>query len=123
MTTAITARTIPSRGDGSMEMYRWTITTANFDGAPVSQPEWADRTWQANGTWGGATLIFQGSNDNVNWFTLTNAAGGLATSLTANGGMSTIELPLFVRPFLSVVGAGATVTVTLLMRRATPMRT
>lgn len=86
-------------------------------------PEWSGRTWQASGTWGGATLAFEGSNDGATWFALTNAAGGAAATLTANGGLSTNELPLYVRPNLTTVGSGASLTVTCLMRRANPMRT
>lgn len=108
--------------DGSVVLLTWALTTANPDGLPVDKVEWADRTWQAQGTWGGATLTFQGSNDGANWFSLTNAAGGAAAALTANGGLASIELPLYVRPNLTVVGAGATITVTLCARRATGMR-
>lgn len=123
MATAAYSATTPSLGDGSLNLYTWPLTTANPDGAPIQAPEWADRTWQATGTFGGATVAFQGSNDGTNWFSLTNAAGGAAVALVAAGGCSTVELPLYVRPNLTVVGAGATISVTLLARRATPMRT
>lgn len=119
-TNLLTAET---NADGSLMGFSWALLTASPDGSPVQFAQWADRTWQATGSFGGATLTFQGSNDGTNWFTLTNAAGGAAAALTAAGGLATIELPLYVRPNLTVVGAGATVTVTLLMRRATPMRT
>lgn len=112
-----------SAGDGSAVLYSWSLTTANADGAPISGVEWADRTWQAAGTWGAATLTLQGSNDGTNWFTLTNAAGGTAVTMTANAGAATIELPLWVRPNLTTPGTAAAVAVTMLMRRATPMRT
>jgi hypothetical protein len=108
--------------DASIVLLTWVLLTANTDGSPFEMPEWADRTWQAQGTWGGATLTFQGSNDGANWFTLSNAAGGTAATLTANGGLATIELPRYVRPNLTVAGTGATVNVTLCARRATPMR-
>lgn len=111
-----------STQDGSVVMASWDLTTANADGSPIQYVEWADRTWQAVGTWGGATLTFQGSNDGTNWFGLTNAAGGAAATLSANGGLATVELPLYVRPNLTTPGAGATVTVKLCARRATPMR-
>jgi hypothetical protein len=109
-------------GDGSLNLYTWALTTANSDGAPVHAAEWADRTWQATGTFGGATVAFQGSNDGSNWFSMTNAAGGAAIALTAAGGATTIESPYYVRPNLTVVGSGATITVTLLARRAQPLR-
>jgi hypothetical protein len=108
--------------DGTIKLYTWNLTTATPDGAPMEQTEWADRTWQATGSFGGATLAIQGSNDGVNWFPMTNAAGGTAIGLTAAGGAATVELPRFTRPNLTTVGVGATVAVTVCARRATPLR-
>ena len=123
MTVPLSTINEVSTGDGSVQLHSWTLLTANTDGAPLSAVEWADRTWQATGTFGGATVVLQGSNDGVNWFNLSNAAGGTAISLTAAGGAATIELPRFVRPFLSAAGIGASITVTLCARRAQPLRT
>ena len=110
--------------DGSTKKVTWTLTTADHTGTAVKLPEWADRTIQFGGTWGGATAIVEGSQDNVLFGGLSNAAGGAAISKTADAGpVSIIELPIYMRPRLSVVGAGATVTATLLLRRANPMRT
>ena len=120
MTVTVT-QSKPSTGDGSLILFSWALTTANPDGAPVGSAEWADRTWQAVGTWGTAILALQGSNDGINWFSMSNAAGGVAIAITANLGVASIELPLMVRPVLTTVGIGAAVTVTCLMRRATPM--
>lgn len=103
--------------------YVWPITTANPDGTPIEWVQWADRCFTASGTWGGATLTIQGSNDGVVWLPLSNAAGGTAATFTADGLKSIIELPRYVRPNLTVAGAGATVTVTLLARRQQPLRT
>lgn len=112
-------------GDGSVKVFNWALTTANNDGAPVRLPEWADLTWLASGTWGGATLKFQGSADGTNFVTtgLSNAAGGTEASVSADKVVTTIERPLFVRPILTTAGSGATVTVQLCARRANPMRT
>lgn len=123
MATVTPTITYPGAGDGSVILYTWLLTTANPDGAPIQGPEWADRTWTAAGTWGGATLVAQGGNDGATWMALSNASGGADVAATANDVFSTVELPLFVRPNLTVVGAAAAVTVTLLARRATPMRT
>lgn len=122
MATVAYTSTQQSMGDGSILLYTWVLTTANADGAPISAPEWADRTWQAAGTFGGATTSLQGSNDLSNWFNMSNAAGGAVVAITAAAGAATIELPLWVRPNLTAVGVGATITVTLLARRATPLR-
>lgn len=108
--------------DDAAILLSWALTTANTDGAPMEWTQWADRCFQAVGTWGGATLTIQGSNDGTNWFTLSNAAGATAATFTADGGKAIIELPRYVRPNLTTPGTGATVTVSLLARRAQPLR-
>jgi hypothetical protein len=123
MATVNYSNTQAGAQDGSCILYTWALTTANADGASIQAPEWSDRTWQAQGTWGGATLTIQGSNDGTNWFTLYNAATGVPITFTANGGATPIELPLYMRPNLTTAGSGATVTVTMLARRAQPLRT
>lgn len=107
--------------DGTVELLTWTLTTANSDGAAFLMPAHADICWQAQGTWGSGTLTLQGSNDGTNWFTLSNAAGGTAATFTADGGKQTIEVPRYKRPNLTG-STGATITVTALVRRNTPMR-
>lgn len=111
-------------GDGTDDaiLFTWALTTANADGAPVEYTQWADRGFSAVGTWGGATLTVEGSNDGTNWLPLSNAAGGTAATFTANGAKSIIEGLRFIRPNLTVPGAGAAVTVQALMRRAQPLR-
>jgi hypothetical protein len=106
-----------SKRDDSVKLATWNLTTATPDGEWIELDEWADRTWQATGTFGGATVAFQGSNDGVNAFPLTNVASGSALTLTTTGGAATIELPRYVRPNLTVVGVGAIIAVTLLLRR------
>lgn len=112
-------------GDASVLQYTWALTTADNDGFPMQFPEHADITWVARGTWGGATLKFQGSADGTNFVTtgLSNAAGGTEAAVTADKIVTTIERPLFIRPILTTAGSGATITVTALARRATPNRT
>lgn len=101
----------------------WILTTANADGLPMSAPSFLDMTWQATGTFGGATASLEGSNDGANWFPLTKLFTTTAATFTAAGGCATNENPLFVRPNLSAVGAGATITVSLVAIRPTPVRT
>lgn len=112
------------REDGSVEVWVWTLTSADPTGTPVPWPEYADRTVTMTGTWGTATGALQYSNDNAAYLTCSNAAGGTALSgKTADFGAAIIEDGLFFRPTLTTPGAGATLTVTLVMRRANPMRT
>jgi hypothetical protein len=102
-------------------LYTWTLTTANADGAKIEMAQWADRCFTATGTWGGATLTIQGSNDGTNWLTLNLASTGTATASTDKA-MQILELPRYIRPNLTTPGVGATVTVMALLRRNHPLR-
>jgi len=109
-------------GDNSYALLTWALVTATPDGSPFEMLEKSECCMQATGTFGGATITWQGSNDNTNWFTCSNAAGGTAVSLTAAGGAQIIERPRYMRPNLTVVGSGATITVTAMLRRNQPGR-
>lgn len=125
-----------STNDRSIMKVVWTLTTANPIGLAVALPEWADKTFDIDGTsaglaWGGAVCGLKGGNTGtsaavLNPIVMSLATGGGASNATttaANKLMTVIENPLFVYPELTTVGAGATVRVTLICRRATPMRT
>lgn len=64
-----------------------------------------DRTVHCFGTWGGATLVIEGSNDprvesdlpSAVWVTLRDPAGN-ALSFTADGLKAILELPKYIRP-------------------------
>jgi hypothetical protein len=109
-------------GDGSYSLLTWPLVTATPDGLPFEMLDKAECCIQSTGTYGGATVSWQGSNDGTNWFTCTNVAGGTAATMTATGGMQIIERPRYMRPNLTVVGAGATISVTAMLRRNQPGR-
>lgn len=108
-------------GDGSVAMFAWTLTTADPTGSGVQWVEWSDRTFVATGTFGSGTVTLQGSNDGTNWVTLSDAAGGTDATATADKAMTVVELTRYVRPNLTGSTA-ATVAVTLVARKSTPMR-
>lgn len=102
-------------------LFTWVLTNVDNDGAPVGpgQVNFADRTVQVFGTFGGATALIQGSNEPSApsvWFTVDNPTGG-DLSFTAAEGKSLRELPVWTRPLLSG-GAGSSVTVALTARRS-----
>ncbi len=91
------------------------------DGVDVAHAE-LSVTVQAFGTWGGATLTLRGSNKANpapatagDWFTLKNALGTAAT-MTADGGLSLSDLPLWVSPILSGGGGTEDIDVILVAR-------
>lgn len=119
--------------DMSIRKVTWVLTTANPQGKAVSMSEWADKTFDIDGTsagnaWGGATCAIQGGNTGAvggaitNPQTLNNPAGGTALSTSANKVAAVIENPLLIAPVLTTPGAGATVTVTAILRRNNIMR-
>jgi hypothetical protein len=86
----------------------WALGNADT-GLGVDMHRWADRTVQVVGTFGGATVLIEGSNDNSNWLTL-NDSSGAALSFTATGMKVILENPLYVRASSSG-GAGSAITV------------
>jgi hypothetical protein len=94
----------------------WTPLAAAGDiGQPLQRVDLSDRSVQVAGTFAGATIVFEGSNDGVNYFTLSSPSGA-ALSFTAAGLMQ-VNLPVaFVRPHVTL-GSGASLTVTMTARR------
>lgn len=103
---------------GFTYLYVWELTTADTDGDEVSLPGAADKTVQFDGTWGGATAVFEGSNEATSpatFLSLTDPQGN-AISKTDDGIEAVTENPVWVRPRLSTAGTDASVTVRLLVR-------
>lgn len=111
-------------GDGSVAMFTWTpLTTHDADGSAVELIPWADRCVQVTGTFGaGGTVVIEGSNDNSNWATLYHAQGS-AASFTAAGVRQIVETPRYVRPRVTAGDGTTSLTVSMTLRRANPMRT
>jgi hypothetical protein len=95
----------------------WTpLTETNTDGIPVSAVGSGDRCFEATGTFGGATIVLQGSNDASNWYTLKDP-GGTAISLTSTGLRQVLENPRYLRPLVSG-GSGTSLTAILFTRKS-----
>lgn len=91
-------------------LYKWEALGNADDGAPVSIGYAADITAQAIGTFGGATVRLQGSNDGTNWHNMTQKGGTTALGFTAAGVHSVNEMPAYIRP-LTAGGTGTDVDV------------
>lgn len=111
-------------GEGSVRKIVWgPLTTTNADGSGMDWIQWADRCIQFDGTFGaGGTIKLQGSNDGTNWIDLTDPQGN-AISKAAASIEAVSEITQFVRPFVSAGDGTTSLTATLLMRRAQPLRT
>ena len=115
--------TVDISGDGSVYKITWALTTADHTGAAINGTSWADRTVLFQSVaWGGATAAVEGSNDNSVFLPLADVQG-TAISKSANGIESVVELTQYLQPRLTTVGTAAAVTVSIVARRATPLRT
>ena len=101
-----------------------TLTETNTDGSPYGPNEGApfnpDKTFHIFGTWGGGTLVIQGSNDGTNWLTLTDIHSN-AASYTADAIDVIAESPLYVRPLVTA-GSGVDLDVILVAHGVRPVR-
>lgn len=86
-------------------------------GLGMAFAQFPDRTLCGQGTWGGATMTFQGSMDGgTTWFTLTDHLGNTLV-WTANAIALVAENPTLVRPITSG-GSGTSLNVYLVGTRA-----
>ncbi|MCC6717410.1 MAG: hypothetical protein IT555_05960, partial [Acetobacteraceae bacterium] len=99
----------------------WSGLLLNDNGAAYERPEFQDRTFQVTGTFGGATIALQGSNDNTTWFGLTNSTGA-ALSYTAAGGGAAREGTRYVRPVVTGGDGTTSLVVTAVMVSRTAAR-
>lgn len=92
---------------GESALASWVGLANGEAGSPVSYGAYSDRSIQFGGTFGaGGTIVLEGSNDGVNYVTLTDPQGN-AISKTA-AGIETIEEPtVLVRPRVTA-GDGTT---------------
>lgn len=91
---------------GNGYLHQWSLTTADPTGAAVSLPGAPDRCFQAVGDFGGGTVTFEGSLDDLNWFVLHDPSV-TTIGLTGPGGGAILENPLHIRPTLNGSTAGA----------------
>jgi hypothetical protein len=96
--------------------YRWTDYSTADTSTPikVQNMQGLAGSVQVTGTFGGATITLQGSNDGTNYVTLKDSAG-TAISFTAAGMAEFSTAALFVKP-TSSGGTADNVTVTVILR-------
>ena len=101
-------------GDKSVRKIVYTLTTADPNGSAFPAQDFIHKSIQADGTFGGATVSFDGSNDGVNFYPLPDL-GNTAIALIAAGLKQSMNVSAWIRPRLSVVGVGATIVVCVVM--------
>ena len=95
----------------------WTGLLNGDSGDPILMPGSSVRSIQFSGTFGaGGTIVLQGSNDNSNWFTLTDFQGN-AISKTSAALENVEELTLYVRPNVTAGDGTTSLTAVMLLGR------
>lgn len=111
MATVKPTMTIVQGGKG--RVYTWLLTE-NDEAEAIEAVEFADRSVQVTGTFGGGVVRIEGSNDSVNFGVLTDPQGNDLNLGTAKIEMVT-EITRVLRPRITS-GSGVSVTVSLLAR-------
>jgi hypothetical protein len=97
----------------------WVGLATGDDGAPIDWSAFADKSVQVFGTFGGATVTLQGSNDEgpvpTNWTVLTDMQGN-ALNFTTAALEQVSENTCWVRPVVTG-GAASGITIQMLLRR------
>ena len=112
---------IPEPGDPKAWTVSWGPMVNGDTGAPISSMfAYADRSVQVEGTFGsGGTVAFEGSNDQVNYRTLTSPQGTNLTIIMASL-VAIVEMATAYRPHVTGGDGTTSLTVTMFLRRTTP---
>jgi hypothetical protein len=102
------------RFGGANALFAWINLAASDDGRAVEYSEFADRSVQFSGTFGGASVSLQGSNDGVNWHTLTDTLGAPITKTSA-ALCAITEMTRYIRPLVAGGNGTTAITCTLFM--------
>ena len=89
----------------------WALGSADT-GLPFQLPGAGDMTCHTFGTFGAATITWQGSSDGTNWHPMTQKGGTANMAYTTTGNHSPNETPPFVRA-ISAGGTGTAITASL----------
>lgn len=99
---------------GKQSVYRisWLGVPKDDTGQPLPFTLYSDRSVQVTGTFGGASVTIEGSNDGENWFTLADPQGNSLNFVTAKL-EAILELVLWIRP--KVTGGDGTTSINVNM--------
>ena len=119
----ITPTFLPALDDGSFVVIQWANMLNGDVGAACGFVQFADRSVQVTGTLGAAGSVrWEGSNDSVNYAVLTDPQGN-NLDYTVVKIETVTEIAVLARPRVTAGDGTTSLTVTMLARRANPMRT
>ena len=108
--------------DGSVKIISWAqAAVGDLVSDSVELPQWGDRSVQFTATtWGTGSVSLEGSNDGVVFLPLYDP-NGIVITATANKLEQVLEITRYVRVQWTIAPTSVG-TITLLARRANPMR-
>jgi hypothetical protein len=92
----------------------WVMASGDT-AAPLSFSQFTDKSVQVSGVFGGASVAFAGSNDGVNYFTLTDPQGNPLTFTTGKI-KSVTEATVYCLPIVTGGDGTTTLTISVLMK-------
>lgn len=115
---------VSDKQDGSAFQYVWTPVTNADTCAAIRRPAHADRSVHVSGTFNGASVAVNGSNETggTNAVAL-NDPGGTAIAITAAGAKLILENMLYYQPAATGGGGSQSLTISMLVRMTNPLRT
>lgn len=111
---AIITSTRQALGPGT-HLVTWAGISAGDTCTPLHFVAAADRSVQVTGTFDGASIAIEGSNDNTNYSALSDPQGN-ALSFTTSRIESVMEMVRSIRPTITGGTGSTSLTVTLLMK-------
>lgn len=96
----------------------WSGLLNGDTGAAVELVDYADKTFTVTGTFGsGGSITLQGSNNNSDWFAMTDAQVTAVTK-TAAGMELIVENPRYIRPIVTAGDGTTNLVVQICCRRS-----
>lgn len=106
-----------STGSSAAFVATWTGLLLGDSGDSLPFSQYTDKSVQVSGTFGGATMRIEGSNNGTDWAVLTDPQGNDLLISSAKIEMIT-EATLYVRPLVSAGDGTTDLVVTMLCKEA-----
>ena len=107
-------------GNSAVQTVQWTPVTEADTCRPIQFPEFSDKSIQVSGTFGGASVALNGSNDGTNFAALRDPSS-TTIAITQAGIKAVLENTWQVQPSVTG-GSSQSLTITLLVHAANPLR-
>lgn len=111
---------VSSKGNRSAILVTWASVTEADTCTAISMPEFADKSIQVTGTFGGASVALQGSNDSSNFAALRDPSS-TTIAITTAGIRAVLENTVQIKP-VPTGGTSQSLTISVLCRLAQPLR-